>query len=393
MVVAFTRIGESSLHPEGLDPFMVSELDRAHKILSTSIGVDSHVDTLQRLLIEGLDFSNELPNGHVDYPRLKLGHVSILFCALWTPTYFPQQAALARTFELLNAIQGLCSQTDRFRIVVNISEAREIIRKGSIALVLSLEGCQPLGGDLGLLRQLRKAGISSVTLTHIAANELADSSTAAPIHGGLSALGRAAILEMNQLGLLIDVSHCSDAAVEQVLGASERPVIASHSCCRKLCETPRNLPDSLIKAIVARGGVVCIAAHAAFLHPADRTELNLPIGPHSFQHKTREDLDKYLAKEHLTALAAHITPNAGLSDVVAHIDHAIRVAGSRGVGLGSDFDGGITPPRGFTDVSKRPYLAAELLQRGYDSADVARVFGENVVSVLESVQEGSVTNR
>src|SRR5579862_8211457 len=125
---------------------MVTELDRAHKILSTSIGVDSHVDTLQRLLIEGADFSKDLADGHVDYSRLKLGHVSMLFCALWTPTYFPQQAALARTFELLAAVRDLCSRTNRFRIAANVIAAQEIIRQGSIALVLSLEGCQPLGG-------------------------------------------------------------------------------------------------------------------------------------------------------------------------------------------------------------------------------------------------------
>jgi len=314
-------------------------LDRAHNILSSSIGADAHVDTLQRLLVDGVDLDAALSEGHVDYPRLLSGKVSLLVCALWTPTYYPREAAFARTIDLLAAARRFCAKSKHFKIAASVSAANKIIRDGSIAMVLSLEGCDALGRNLNLLERFREEGVSSIGLTHVSANDLSGSSTATSIHGGLSTLGRSAVIEMNRLGVLIDVSHASDEAVSDVLDVSTQPVVASHSCCRSLCESPRNLPDALIAAIASRGGVICIAAHAGFLHPEDIREITVPTIPEETK-KDREALDERLRTEHIAALQAKDYRYATLEDLADHIEHAVRVAGIGHVALGSGVAGG-----------------------------------------------------
>src|ERR1700674_159194 len=155
-----------------------SDLDRANQILSASIGADAHVDTLQRLLIEGVNLDGHLIDGQVDYPRLHQGKVSALVCALWTPTYYPPAAALSRTFDLLSAATQFCSRSRHFKIAGNLADAMAEIRRGSVAMLLSLEGCDALNGDFAVFGQLQDAGITSIGLTHVTANWLADSSTA-----------------------------------------------------------------------------------------------------------------------------------------------------------------------------------------------------------------------
>jgi membrane dipeptidase len=293
---------------------------------------------------------------------------------------------LARTVDLLAAARQFCSQSKHFRIAESMSAAREIIRAGFIAIALSLEGCDALGGDIRLLKEFRKAGVLSVGLTHVSANDFADASTATPVHGGLSILGRQAVMEMNSLGMVIDVSHCSDEAVSQVLDVSVQPVIASHSCCRALCQTPRNLPNEFIRAIADGGGVVCVACHAGFLHPGDMTEISPPIVPPPGQAVAREALDDRLVGEHQAALRPQLRPKAELTDLADHVEHALRLAGPNGVAIGSDFDGGITPPRGYQDVSRRPYLAAELIRRGHSGSQLRSIFGRNLIRVFDHVQ-------
>lgn len=363
----------------------LSDLDQANTILSGSIGMDAHVDTVQRLLIEGANLDDDLVAGHVDYPRLRAGGVDALFCALWTPTYYPPSAAWSRTLDLIAAARMFCSHSAHFTIATNAVEGLNAIRRSCIGMFLTLEGCDCLDGNLCMFDELQAAGVSSIGLTHVTANWLADSSTANPVHRGLSQKGREAIQKMNSLGLLIDISHSSDEAVKDVLGISAHPIIASHSCCRALCDSSRNLPDYLIEGIAAKGGLVCIAAHSAFLHPNARHEGSTSALPGE-KAICREALDDHLAAEHTRALRTPASVYATVHHVVDHIDHAVQVAGISGVAIGSDFDGGITPPQGFENISQRPNLAAQLLHRGYSSRDIQRLFGENLLEVLRRVQ-------
>jgi membrane dipeptidase len=265
--------------------------------------------------------------------------------------------------------------------------------KNKIAVLLGIEGGHTIDNNLAVLRGFHARGVRYMTLTHNAATEWADSSNDAPRHNGLTDFGRQVIREMNQLGMLIDISHASDATFYDVLETSRAPVIASHSCCRALCDASRNLDDSMIEALASDGGVIDITFHDAFLSQeyatANRARASeIASHEHAVNQKFGENEARNLMElQRLSdeAIRTGKLPQVSWEKIVDHIDHAVSLAGTDHVGIGSDFDGAFMP-EGMEDASKFPLLTEGLIARGYKEADIRKILGENTLRVMADIE-------
>src|SRR5215469_4578838 len=202
-------------------------------LLGQTIGIDSHIDTVQRIFVDRADITQRSPVGHVDIPRLKEGGVNAPFFALWVPTYYPGAEAVRRTLDLRDAMQRLFdTHPEQIALALTGADVERITKSGRIAAILALEGGHQIDDDLAVLRMYHRLGVRAMTLTHFRNNNWADSSTDQPAHNGLTPFGKEVVREMNRLGMIVDVSHISDKTFLDVLEVSSKPVIASHSSCR-----------------------------------------------------------------------------------------------------------------------------------------------------------------
>ena len=364
------------------------ELARARRIHSQVPVVDTHIDTMQRVLIENVDIGRRLPDGHVDLPRLQEGGVRAPFFALWVPTYYKGSEAVRRTLELRDAMQRvLDTYPNEMELATTAADIERLTRRGKIAAVLTIEGGHQIADDLAVLRTYYRLGIRSMTLTHFRNNNWADSSTDKPRHNGLTDFGREVVREMNRLGMIVDISHVADKTFFDALAVTTKPVIASHSSCRALSDVPRNMTDDMLQALAKNGGVVGINFGSGFLSEKAAGALRQSIAAMAEKEPdlTGKELDDFAAQEHLRRLQTSEGPAATLEDAVAHIDHVVKVAGLDHVGIGSDFDGVSSVPVGLEDISKLPTLTAALLKRGYSEQDVKKILGRNFLRVLREV--------
>jgi len=362
--------------------------ERARRIHASLIGVDSHIDTVQRVLNGKEDISQRLARGHVDLPRLKQAGMVAPFFALWVPTYYKGAEAVRRTLELRDAMQSVLDAHPRqIELATTASDVERITRAGKVAAVLTLEGGHQIADNLAVLRVYHRLGIRSMTLTHFRNNNWADASTDRPQHGGLTDFGRQVVREMNRLGMIVDVSHVSDKTFYDTLAVTTKPVIASHSSCRALSDVPRNMNDDLIRALARNGGVMGINFGAGFVNARDGAALRQRIG-HAVATDPRligRALDQFAAADYLKEYGQMRPALATLDDVVKHVVHAVKIAGVDHVGIGSDWDGINSVPRGLEDVSKMPALTAALLEHGFSEKDVRKILGGNFLRVLREV--------
>jgi membrane dipeptidase len=362
--------------------------ERARRIHASLVGVDSHIDTVQRVLNGKEDISQRLARGHVDLPRLKQAGMVAPFFALWVPTYYKGAEAVRRTLELRDAMQSVLDAHPRqIELATTASEVERIARAGKVAAVLTLEGGHQIADNLAVLRVYHRLGIRSMTLTHFRNNNWADASTDRPQHGGLTDFGRQVVQEMNRLGMIVDVSHVSDKTFYDTLAVTTKPVIASHSSCRALSDVPRNMNDDLIRALARNRGVMGINFGAGFVNARDGAALRQRIGQAlaTDPRLIGRALDQFAAADYLKEYSQMRPALATLDDVVRHVVHAVKIAGVDHVGIGSDWDGINTVPRGLEDVSKMPALTAALLEHGFSEKDVRKILGGNFLRVLREV--------
>ena len=363
--------------------------EEARRIQSHVLGVDSHNDTLQRVLIEGVDLNKRLPDGSVDFPRLREGGMHVPFFALWVPMYYHGAEAVRRTLDLRDAMQGVLDKyPDQIELATSARDIERIVGQKKIAAVLTIEGGHQIDDDLRVLRMYRRMGILSMTLTHFRSNDWADSSTGKPEHNGLTDFGKQVVREMNSLGMIVDISHVSDKTFYDALEVSTKPVIASHSSCFALSDVPRNMKDDMFRALAKNGGVVGVNFSASFLNQKDAEELKQFITKHNSEEPnfTGAELDQFAAKDYADMDGAHPhTGKATVEDAAACIDHIVKVAGVDHVGIGSDFDGIQSVPIGLEDFSKMPALTDALLRRGYKEEDIKKIMGGNYLRVVKEV--------
>lgn len=372
--------------------------------------LDSHCDT-PSMLLEGLDVTQRPERGHFDFQRMRSGGVDGVFFALYTSNALTQDEALRRSLRMLEACHATVQQAKHAGLAdfaFSVEEALANKRAGLSSVFLGMENALPLGQDLDLLRFFYRQGVRYLTLTHNGNNEVCDAAMKAAAGeirwGGLSPFGRVLIAEMNRLGMMIDVSHVSDATFDQVVELSSTPVVATHSCCRALCDHPRNMTDAMIQRLASRGGVIQINFYPAFLdanfgknplfHEADdrmdalqlRYREAIGAGVHRSLGHTAEELDCFRTEynEAMDALTRFPSPSYQL--VVDHIEHVMRLVGPEHVGLGSDFDGISVAPDGLRDIAAYGVIREELHRRGHSDEVIRGVLGGNFLRVMRSVE-------
>jgi membrane dipeptidase len=363
------------------------DMARARKLSAEVLGIDSHIDTIQRVLIGGVDLTKRSSEGHVDFPRLHEGGMKAPWFALWCPVYYKGAEAVRRTLELRDAMQMVLDQhPDQIELATTAADIERIVKSGKISAFLTIEGGHQIDDDLAVLRMYYRMGIRSMTLSHFRNNNWADSSTDKPEHNGLTPFGKDVVREMNRLGMVVDVSHISDKTFYDTLAVTTKPVMLSHSSCRAISDVPRNVTDDMLRALAKNGGVIGINFGEGFISPKDAARLRATVAAMSdAPAMTGKTLDDYAAAEYRKEVLASAKAFATVDEVAGHIDHAVKIAGIDHVGIGSDFDGISAPPQGLEDVSKMPALMAALMKRGYSDADIKKIFGGNTLRVIRAV--------
>ncbi|MCJ7628794.1 MAG: dipeptidase [Longimicrobiales bacterium] len=375
---------------------------RAANLARSAIIVDGHLDVPYRLQARWEDVSTATAYGDFDYPRAVAGGLDAPFMAIYTPSELEAEGlAKERADELIDMVWDIAERApDRFSVALSANAVRQNHPYGVISLPMGMENGSPIEGDLANLRYFYGRGIRYITLVHNASNHIADSSRDDPQWDGLSPFGEEVVREMNRLGMMVDVSHISDAAFWDVIEMSTAPVIASHSGPRHFTPGwPRNLSDEMIRALADGGGVVMINFGSSFLtqeanayrygrRDAYRTSL---------AERGLEPTEELEAEFNEAWAAEHGPfPFASLDDVLDQIDHVVDLVGIDHVGIGSDFDGvGDTLPVGLKDVSTYPNLIRGLFERDYGEAEIRKILGENLLRVwaeVDRLREGAETS-
>ena len=373
----------------------LSEL--AHKLHFSSVIVDTHDDTTQRLLGGKFDLARRDAAGSIDIPRMREGNLGGIFFSIWIPSKVTGPEAVKRALDQIDAVREQVRRHPADLILATTAaEVREARKQGKIAALMGVEGGHMIANDLGVLRTYAALGVRYMTLTHSGNNDWADSSTDKPVHNGLTDFGKDVVREMNRLGVVVDVSHVADKTFYDVLALSQAPVFASHSSCRAICDHPRNMSDEMMKALAAKNGVIQINYHTGFLSQEfrDAGRAHPEIGKQISEELQKRCGDnegcQILEGERLTRemVAQGKFPRVGWEKIVEHMDHAVKVAGADHVGLGSDFDGA-NMPYGMEDASKLPLLTEALLRKGYSEADIRKILGENTLRVMTEVERVS----
>ncbi len=351
--------------------------------------LDSHCDTPSQILrLRDLSIDGEY--SHVDFPKLRRGGVDGAFFALYVPACLDTEEAYLHAQRLLDAVNSLIRQNPAaVRLTLSERDAKQNQAEGVFSMFLGLENGSPVGSSIDRLHEFYDAGVRYMTLCHSRDNQICDScSSASGRWGGLSAFGKDVIAEMNRMGMLVDVSHISDAAFYDVLRCSKMPVVATHSCCRALSDHPRNMTDDMIRALASEGGVIQINFYPLFLDVRFRNILSAS-GIMDYGEavedafiKDPSDPDKRSAWNDVQKALLEL-PRPSFKKIADHIDHVVSLVGVNHVGLGSDYDGIEVTPDGMEDISMMPKIFDELRSRGYSEADLAKIASENFFRILQ----------
>jgi len=372
--------------------------DEVLKVHRAALLIDTHNDVTSRI-VDGFDIGLRARDGHTDLVRMKEGGQGGIFFAVYVDAaYVEGNHAAHRALQLIDAVRHdvVARYPNDFAFAGSVAEILAARKHGKIAALMGIEGGHAIEDDPRLLRDFYALGVRYMTLTHVNNNAWATSSGDKPRPAGqpqgLTELGKQVIHEMNRLGMLVDISHVSDATFWDVLATSEAPVMASHSSCRAISNIPRNMTDEMIRALAQKGGVVQINFGCEFLSQkaADSTPFGNPAMKAAVDAEFKDIPDpkqrQAAIEKKSDELSAKIVP-ATIDDVVANIDHVKQIAGVDAVGLGSDFDGIGCTPRGLDDVSKWPNLTHKLLEKGYTPEEIRKVYGGNLLRVMGAAEQ------
>jgi membrane dipeptidase len=323
---------------------------------------------------------NAKPPLATDIPRLRAGSIGGQFWSVYVPSESPGLEAVKVVFEQIDVVHQLAQRyPDTFE---------RIHKQGKIASLIGMEGGHSIDNSLAILRMTYALGARYMTLTHTKNNDWADSSADKPHHNGLTPFGEKVVLEMNRLGMLVDLSHVSDETMRAALKISKAPIIFSHSSARAVCNHPRNVPDDILKLTAANGGVVMVCFMPGFVVQRESVDLEAWEKENDRLKKLFPNDTAKVEQRIAEWRASHPSPRRGtISDVADHVDHIRKFAGIDHIGLGSDFDGFRGGIDGLDDVSGYPALLAELLHRGYSKDDLKKIAGLNVLRVLRAAEK------
>jgi membrane dipeptidase len=385
-------------------PADTSQLSHALRLLEKTPIIDGHNDLpwelhakfgdkAQLVDIAGVD-GTPITKQQTDIKRLHAGRVGGQFWSVWIPGSVTGADAVKLTLEQIDLARSFTRNNPAvFAEASTAADVKRIQNSGKIAGLIGIEGGHQIGDSIPALRQFYALGARYMTLTHTSNNALADSATDNPKHKGLSEFGRTVILEMNRIGMLVDLSHVSPDTMRQAIALSKASVIFSHSGARAITEHPRNVPDDVLESLKVRDGVVMVNFYSGYVSSAysrwdsDRgaeiARFNAP--PYGGLYIGQPDR----AAEALAAWDnAHPKPVVTVGDVADHLDHIVKIAGIDHVGIGSDFDGvdGETPA-GLESVADYPNLFAELIRRGWSDEMLAKLAGGNILRVMRGAEK------
>lgn len=359
-----------------------------------AVTVDTHADTPSEYMAHPFDLSAWNKSGQFDYARMKAGGLDAEFFAAYVPAKYANKGAAAYCMKIMETIHEM---VDRYpslvRFATSPAEIRSAVHDGKRAILIGIEGGHAIEDSIEVLRAFHRFGARYMTLTHVNTNNWADSSGDEEKHNGLTAFGREVVLEMNRLGMMVDVSHVSDKTFYDVIETSKAPVIASHSSARALCGAKRNMTDDMLRTLAKNGGVVQVNFYPEFLsnevlHASEARDEKLK--PAIAALKAKDPAEGEVFEAGVRKLyAENPLPPVPYTRIVDHIDHMVKIAGIDHVGIGSDFDGISIVPVGMEDVSKLPAIPAELRRRGYSEADIRKIMGENFMRVFAEVERVS----
>lgn len=373
---------------------------RLHDVLKTTPLIDGHNDLLIHYLDKGgTSFADAaaydiggMTTGQSDLPRMKSGRIG---AAIFTVAILDQKKPEAGIKESTGLLRAIAARHPHdFEVVTDSTALLQAFKAGRIAALMGLEGGDQIGDSLGMVQTLHRHGVRAMTLTWEKTNQIGDSNADAPRHEGLSPFGMAVVMEMNRLGMLVDLSHAAEATVLDALAVSRAPVIFSHSSARTLCPAPRNVPDELLRRVAANGGVVMVSFVPYFSSP-EHWAWYARGEKHWADLKRIHGADKAAASRAMEQWDKdNPPPVVTLEQVADHVDHVRRIAGADHVGIGSDFDGmGSFKVTGLEDASKLPALFSELARRGWSDADLRKLAGENFLRVLRAVEESAEADK
>ncbi|WP_395337484.1 dipeptidase [Novosphingobium sp. BL-8H] len=375
---------------------------RVANVLRTTPLIDGHNDWPEMLretegdkrwTMDLRDLSASPAHYNTDVARLRKGLVGGQFWSVWVSPDLPGDQQVVETLEQIDLVRSIVARyPETFALARTAEDVRKAHAAGRIASMIGVEGGGQIDGSLSVLRSYAALGAGYLTLTHTRNIAWANSATDNPEHNGLTAFGKQVVLELNRLGMLVDVSHVSEAVMRDAIATSKAPVIFSHSSARAINDHPRNVSDDVLRLIAAHDGVVMVNYASLYVSDAyrrwsadsaaEKIRLNSP--PYGGLDIGQPDK---AAADYATWLKAHPKPPVALGEVADHIEHIVKIAGVDHVGIGSDYDGvGNELPRGLGDVSTYPALLAELMRRGWSDADIAKLAGGNVLRVMEAAE-------
>lgn len=364
-----------------------------------AIAIDMHADTPQRLLDEKVNLQERLADGHFDSVRAREGGLGAQFFSIWVePQLFGGGGpkAMKRADDQIAAVRALAEQhPETWAFATSAADIRRIVGEGKLAALTGLEGGYAINEELANVERYYRMGVRYMSPAWSVSTSWAGSSgDSAGQTRGLNDFGKKVVREMNRLGMMVDVSHVSDPTFWDIVNASTKPVIATHSGCRAIANVPRNLTDEMIQALAKTGGVVNVIFYPEHLEPGwseKKKAVDAEIAPRVLQASEAEHGDvahKKLARDRVrTEEYAKRLPKVRVTRLVDHIDHIAKLVGVDHIGIGSDFDGVQSTLSDLTDVSELPNLTRELLRRGYSASDIEKILGGNMLRVMEAMEK------
>jgi len=364
-----------------------AQTDQARELHARALVIDAHNDVLYRSVMPGKDIGKWINSGHTDLPRLREGGIDVQVFAVWCDGTYGKGRAFAYANQQIDRLMELIARYPEFITLTTDTKAIEsAVSQGRIAAVIGVEGGHMIENRLDYLDSLYARGARYLTLTWNNSVEWATSATdeAGRKHKqpGLTEFGRRVVRRMNELGMIIDLSHVGRQTFFDVLDETTKPVLVSHSNVYRLMPHPRNLQDDQIEAIVRNGGVICVNFYSGFLDPAHYSKINRLYAT----HVDARDTVKRSTDTKFRRLPAQVKEQLRppLSLLMDHIDYLVKNAGIDHVGIGSDFDGISSTPKGLDDCRDFPKITEALLERGYSEADIRKILGENVLRVMKA---------
>jgi membrane dipeptidase len=394
LLLAFSALGQTPLQPQ------ISAKARA--IQDSAIIIDTHADTPQRFVDENFDIGSTDLNdkGHISLDKAHRGNLGAEFFSIWVEPESNQGHFAKRTMDLIDSVYEQAEHhPDRMIMAFSPADIERAHKEHKLAALMGIEGGHSIENDIRLLRDYYRLGVRYMTLTWSNTNEWGDSSgdiddPKVQHHNGLTDFGKQVVLEMNRLGMIVDISHVSDKTFWDTIATTKAPVIASHSSARALTNAPRNMTDEMLQAVAKNGGVVDVNFYSGFVDE-DYRKASEPIGKQAAE-AVKAYVDKMKAEDkpvpytdidRIEREYADKIPRPPFKSLIDHFDHIAKVAGVDHVGLGSDFDGvsGQTP-QGMNSAADLPKITQELLDRGYSADDIKKILGGNVLRVFRQVE-------